>query len=76
MDFKQFVKDRDEALLSLDVEKLKAYAAKYNAKLAEPGSDLFWASIHKARTAANGIPEDAKQLSRDWLKERGLSSMD
>lgn len=68
-----FVKERDEALLSLDKDKILAYMHHYGVPV--PKSNVvFWAGIHKARIASNGIPEDEKEKSRAWLTERGFST--
>ena len=45
----QFLNDRDEALLSLDETKLRAYMQKYGAQ-APADSNVFWCGVHKAIT--------------------------
>lgn len=68
----QFLKDRDEALLSLDETKVRAYMDKYHVYgpfLGDP--DVFWRAIHKARTAAKSLPMEARSLSKKWLIEHG-----
>jgi hypothetical protein len=77
-DWNNFVRERDDALLSLDKEQLLAYARKWGVNLSYiPKSDeLFWVSIHKARTAATSLPIAARQESKRWLHERGYQSMD
>jgi len=44
----EMVKDRDEALLSLDEKKIRAYAAKYGVTM-PTGWHSFWGGVHKAR---------------------------
>ena len=66
----QMVRERDEALLSLDREKLAAYAAKYGVALPDDES-VFWLGIHKARCHAMSLPQEARDESERWLKERG-----
>ena len=81
---KEFFRDRREALLSLDPEKLIAYAEKYDvpglaesAALAESDPDGgFWVIVHKARTGARDLPAWAREMSRLWLEKRGHSAMD
>jgi hypothetical protein len=74
-DFQTFVKDRDEAILSLDPAKIRAYAAKYDTPC--PGDDeVVIAGAHKAITALTHVSEETKALSRKWLSDRGLSSFD
>lgn len=72
--FETFIKDRDEALLSLDPAKIRAYATKYGEKC--PADDeVVIAGAHKAITALLSAPDDVRQKSRDWLSARGLSSL-
>ena len=71
MNIKKFVQERDEALLSLDEKKIRAYGKKYGVPF--PKDELvFWAGIHKARTAITSFPEDEKERSRKWLIEHGF----
>lgn len=67
----QFIKDRNEALLSLNKFKIQAYAMKYGAMFSD-NDEIFWASVHKARIAIKEIPESEKQISRKWLKAHGF----
>jgi hypothetical protein len=73
-DFDTFIKERNEALLSLDKQKITAYMLKYEVPFSQD-ERVFWASVHKARTAITSFPPDEIQKSRDWLAERGLSHM-
>lgn len=69
-----FMRDRDEALLSLDRDKLEAYFRKYDVPM--PADDLmFWTAIHKARTAVTSLPADERKKSREWLAQHGFSHM-
>ena len=80
----EFLRDRREALLSLDLVKIIAYAEKYtvpglaeSAALAEADPDGgFWVIVHKARTGARDLPAWAQETSRLWLRQRGHSAMD
>lgn len=74
-EFKQFLKDRDEALLSLDKDKILAYCEKYGVKM--PQDNLtFWCGIHKAITANTGLPYKFRKKSKVWLIENGFVSLD
>lgn len=76
-DIQAFLRERDEALLSLDRPRIEAYMAKYGEASSLPKDDrTFWAAIHKARTGARTLPMEARSLSKQWLTERGLSSFD
>ncbi len=72
-----FVAERDAMLLSLDLERMKQFHATHNPGAPPFGNDLVaWVAMHKARTGAKSLPIDARQLSHDWLKERGYTSFD
>lgn len=75
MDIKQFVRERNAALLSLDKDRIVAYLTKYGEK-PHPDEEIFWIGIHKARTACTQLPKAARLESKRWLDERGYSSMD
>ena len=66
----EMVADRDAALLSLDEAEIRAYGLKYGERFASDPA-VFWLAVHRARLAIAGFPEEAKQVSRDWLAEHG-----
>ena len=74
MDIATFVRERNEALLSLDREKINAYCRKYGAP-EMPDTVVGWAGIHKARTAIRDFPPDEVEKSIRWLAEHGMSHM-
>ena len=69
----QFLKDRTEALLSMDRHKIVAYYEKYGGIIAK-SEVVFWAGVHKARTALRDLPETERMASEKWLEERGFNS--
>lgn len=69
---KQFVKDRDAALLSLDKDKIVAYLNKYNIPIPD-NETVFWAGIHKCIVAINAAPAEKKIDSMMWLIQHGFS---
>ena len=71
MNIKKFAQERDDALLSLDEKKIRTYGKKYGVPLPKD-EQVFWAGIHKARTAITSFPEDEKERSRKWLIEHGF----
>lgn len=69
----QFVKERNEALFSLDRKKIEAYMKKYG----EPDcsnipEELFWASVYKAICGINDAPKDVSEKAKEWLVAHGL----
>lgn len=72
----QFLSDRKAALLSMDEACIRAYARKYGAEIIqEAQGEVFWIMVHKARTGATDLSEEERQKSREWLAERGVSSL-
>lgn len=71
-----FIKERNEALLSLDENKIIAYMNKYNIKIPKD-EKIFWASVHKSICSlyfveVNQITLEQYTRSADWLKENGF----
>ena len=73
MSLVDFIKDRNEALLSLDKEKIIAYFRK--CYIVMPKDELaFWASVHKSILHINSATDEQKQRSREWLTNHGFST--
>jgi hypothetical protein len=72
----QFIHDRDDALLSLDERRIRAFIAKWRIPWTPDPEWSLWIAVHKARTGAKTLPMDARSLSKQWLTERGFSSLD
>ena len=70
-DIRQFVKERDEALLSMDREKMLAYCRKYGISIA-PDEKVFLAGMHQARLGVLDIPEEEQVKSVIWLMQNGF----
>lgn len=67
----EFIRERREALLSMDEATIRAYAQKYGGKMpADPA--VFWAGVHKARTALKDLPMNARHQSACWLRSKGM----
>lgn len=70
-----FVKERNDALFSLDRRKIEAYCAKYGDNDSADMPDVvFWAGVYKAICAIKNAPEDKVQIAQTWLKAHGFSS--
>lgn len=74
-----FIKERNEALLSLDENKIDAYMKKYNPNCKKPEDEqVYWAGIHKAicnlfLTPENKVTIEQYERSYNWLKENGFN---
>ncbi len=73
MDIKEFIKQRNEALLSLDKEKILAVSKASGPSVLPPEDEkVFWAGVHYARLGVVDFSEEVKQESRAWLKNNGF----
>lgn len=67
----EFIRDRNEALISLDKKKIEAYCRKYGVHLPK-NEEVFWAEIHKARLQIVDITREEKIKSAEWLAKHGF----
>ena len=70
----RFVKERNEALFSLDRKKIEAYLIKYGETevLHEPDV-IFWVGVFKAICGVKEAPKDIVDKAHVWLKEHGYA---
>lgn len=66
------VQERNEALFSLDKEKITAYMHKYNLPVDNCSDAVFWAGVYKAICNIKNAPEPVVKEARTWLNERGF----
>jgi hypothetical protein len=70
----RFVKERNEALFSLDRKKIEAYLTKYGETEILNAPDLiFWGGVYKAICGVQGAPKEIVDKAHAWLLEHGLS---
>ena len=72
----RFVRQRDEALLSLDESRIRALFRQWNGTEMPTDPHVFWGSVHKAITAATSLPIAFRRQSKAWLDEHGYRSFD
>lgn len=72
----EFNKDRNEALLTLDEAKIRAYHDKWNPGMRLPDGEVFWGAVHKTITGIPSLPLEFRKKSKAWLDRRNLMSMD
>lgn len=73
-EFENFKQDRNEALLSLNHNKIIIYMQKYNIEIPRP--EIFWLAIHKSITANTSLPIEFRRASKSYLIDRNSESMD
>lgn len=68
----QFVAERDEALLSLDEKKIRAYMKKYHIVYQPENETVWWAGIHKSILGIRSATPEQVERSKKWLVEHGF----
>ena len=68
----EFVKERDEARLSLDAGKIRAYMRKYGVHDEPKNKLIWWAAIHKAILGIRSATPEQVTRSKKWLVEHGF----
>lgn len=72
MNYTQYIQDRNNALLSLDRQKIERYCKKYGVQIPQ-NDEAFWRGVHKARCAIPALPPEERKKSADWLYAHGSS---
>lgn len=72
----KFVAERNEALFSLNRNKIMAFAKKYNNPIAKEGvsDEVFWASVYKAIYNITTAPPELKRVAIRWLRQHGFTT--
>ena len=74
---KRWVKERDEVVLSLDIERFKAFYTKwqalgvYDPAKALPSDDILEIALRKAIVHMESATEEQKNDAAVWLTMRG-----
>ncbi len=67
-----FVKERNEALFSLDRKRIEAYFEKRGLDV--PDNDIvFWAGVYKSICNITDAPAELVKKAEKWLYEHGMS---
>lgn len=72
---KQYNRDRDKAVASLDIIKFKEFYKKwkYYMEIELPPDEILEITIRKMACNSPRIPEEKKQEAREWLHSRGYT---
>ncbi len=73
---KAYVKERDQVLLSGDIDKMYALIKKYQPKYAPKTRAVTEIAMHKAITAAGSLPFEYRLKSKKWLIDHKCHSLD
>ena len=68
---KSFVKERDEALLSMDVKRIREYAKKYHVPCPKK-DEVVLAGAAKAIRHLTNATQEQKAAAEKWLLEHGF----
>ena len=72
----QFRVERDAALLSMDEERIRAFARKWNQAELPRHPIAFWGAVHKTITGVADLPREFRMKSKQWLDKHGFGSYD
>jgi hypothetical protein len=72
----EFKKARNEALLSLNEDKIRMMVLGFNGAEMPINQEIFWGSVHKAITRATDLPLEFRKKSKAYLDSKGLHSLD
>ena len=75
---KDFVRERNEVLLTGDINKVVAFQKKHSPNIDWDLMPLLHkiAGMHKAITAVPSLPREHRMKSKHWLIQHGYKSMD
>lgn len=73
---KQFNQERNEALLSMDEQRIRAFVKKWNGVDSPSHPEAFWGGVHKCITGTTTLPIEFRRKSYQWLPERGYGTLD
>lgn len=72
-DIKEFVRERNEVLFSLDQAKILRYYEKWGIPK-PPNEKVFWGAVYKAICNIPDAPEELVEKAKNWLGENGMST--
>jgi hypothetical protein len=69
----RLVKERNDALFSLDRKKIEAYLKKYGEiDTAKTPDETFWAAVYKAICGIKEAPHELVVIAQNWLSANGI----
>ena len=75
-EIQRFNAERNEALLTMDEARIRAFVRKWNRTDLPADPHIFWGAIHKAITGNGQLPLDFRRKSKEWLTQNGYQSHD
>lgn len=71
---KEWLKERNEVVRSLDIEKMKAFLKKYDPAAELPPDEVLEITMRKALYNTFGAPIEERQAAAKWLSDRGYNT--
>ena len=73
MTIESIVQERNEALFSLDRERIEAFFMQFGDGMCVNTPDfIFWAGVYKAICQIQDAPEEIVDKAHSWLSQNGL----
>lgn len=72
VDIAKFISERNKALFSLNKDRIKAFAKKYNVTIPD-NETAFWGAVYKAIYAITDAPPGLKGKAEKWLEAHNFS---
>ncbi len=69
----EFVKERNDALFSLDENKIRCYVKKWGIQIPN-NQTAFWGGVYKAICSIPDAPKNVRQIAEKWLREHGMNA--
>lgn len=66
------IQERNEALFSLDEQKIRVYCKKYDVVIPK-NPIVFWGAIYKAILAISDAPNQTQEKAKLWLKQHNMT---
>lgn len=66
-----YIKERDEAVASMDVEKFRKFAEKYNSRVQYVNDEVVEVMMRKMAVHITSLPVDVRTEAFRWLISRG-----
>ena len=77
-EFELWIKERDEAIRTLDVEKFKAFYDKWKAKgvynINLPSDLVIEITLYKMLYNIKSATDEEKSKAKEWLESKGYST--
>ncbi len=71
MKLQKFLKEKNEAILSLSKSKIIKFTKKYEIPISKNDIE-FWVEIHKTILRLNSATDKQKKISKKWLEGNGF----